>query len=225
VCIVAFSVADAGRIVDEKFLINHTSPPFQWEDNVTSVHIDALPSAMSTARLKLVPACEQFTHELRTYTVENRAHLQPWEPLRAESFFETESVRRRLSMMAHNNDSGVAVHLLLIAPGTGEMVGDCNFTNIVRGPFQACHLGFSLAKQFEGQGLMREALTSAITYIFDEIRLHRIMANFRPENARSERLLKRLGFEREGLARSYLRINGVWADHVLTSLINQTPER
>jgi len=72
---------------------------------------------------------------------------------------------------------------------------------------------------------MREALTSAITYIFDEIRLHRIMANFRPENVRSERLLKRLGFEREGLARSYLRINGVWADHVLTSLINQTPER
>lgn len=117
------------------------------------------------------------------------------------------------------------MHLLLIAPGTGEIVGDCNFTNIVRGPFQACHLGFSLAKRFEGQGLMREALTSAITYIFDEVGLHRIMANFRPENIRSERLLKRLGFEREGMARSYLRINGVWADHVLTSLINQIPER
>ncbi|WP_338941435.1 GNAT family N-acetyltransferase [Paraburkholderia sp. 22B1P] len=105
------------------------------------------------------------------------------------------------------------------------MVGDCNFTNIVRGPFQACHLGFSLAKRFEGQGLMREALTSAITYIFDEIGLHRIMANIRPENVRSARLLERLGFEREGLARSYLKINGVWADHVLTSLINQIPER
>ncbi|WP_429495935.1 GNAT family N-acetyltransferase [Paraburkholderia youngii] len=147
------------------------------------------------------------------------------EPLRAESFFEKKSVSRRLSMMAHNNNSGVAVHLLLFSLGTGEIVGECNFTNIVRGPFQACHLGFSLAKRFEGQGLMREALSSAITYIFDEIGLHRIMANFRPENVRSEQLLKRLGFEREGLARSYLRINGVWVDHVLTSLINHIRER
>ncbi|NUX53780.1 GNAT family N-acetyltransferase [Paraburkholderia youngii] len=188
-------------------------------------HIDVLPREILTARLKLVPACEQSTHELHEYSIENRAHLQPWEPLRAESFFEKKSVSRRLSMMAHNNNSGVAVHLLLFSLGTGEIVGECNFTNIVRGPFQACHLGFSLAKRFEGQGLMREALSSAITYIFDEIGLHRLMANFRPENVRSEQLLKRLGFEREGLARSYLRINGVWVDHVLTSLINHIRER
>jgi len=192
---------------------------------VTSARIDVLPQEISTARLKLVLAREQFVREQREYSVENRAHLQPWEPLRSESFFETNSVAQRLSAMARNNESGHAVHLLLISPWTGEMVGDCNFTNIVRGPFQACHLGFSLAKRFEGQGLMREALTSAITYIFDEIGLHRIMANIRPENVRSARLLERLGFEREGLARSYLKINGVWADHVLTSLINQIPER
>ncbi|MBW0445137.1 GNAT family N-acetyltransferase [Paraburkholderia phenoliruptrix] len=192
---------------------------------MTSVHTDVLPGAISTVRLKLVPACERFTHELREYTIENRAHLQPWEPLRAESFYETESVRQRLCLMAQNNKSGVAVHLLLIAPVTGEIVGDCNFTNIVRGPFQACHLGFSLAKRLEGQGLMREALSSAISYVFDSIGLHRIMANYRPENVRSEQLLKRLEFEKEGLARSYLRINGVWADHVLTSLINRIPER
>ncbi len=68
---------------------------------------------------------------------------------------------------------------------------------------------------------MREALTPAISYIFDQVGLHRVMANFRPENVRSAQLLERLGFEREGLARSYLRINGVWADHVLTSLFNE----
>jgi [ribosomal protein S5]-alanine N-acetyltransferase len=46
------------------------------------------------------------------------------------------------------------------------------------------------------------------------------MANFRPENRRSESVLTSIGFRREGLARSYLRINGQWADHVLTSMIN-----
>lgn len=188
---------------------------------MASAPFSLLPQEISTARLRITPACEQFVHELREYCIENRAHLQPWEPLRTESFFEADSIAGRLSAMAHNNASGRAAHFLLVLPETGEMVGECNFTNIVRGPFQACHLGFSVAKRFEGRGLIHEALTPAISYIFEQVGLHRIMANHRPENIRSAKLLERLGFEREGLARSYLRINGLWADHVLTSLINQ----
>ena len=68
---------------------------------------------------------------------------------------------------------------------------------------------------------MYEALAAAIPHVFANLGLHRVMANYRPENVRSGRLLQRLGFEREGLARSYLKINGVWTDHVLTSVINE----
>jgi ribosomal-protein-alanine N-acetyltransferase len=67
---------------------------------------------------------------------------------------------------------------------------------------------------------MHEALSAAIDHVFSQYRLHRIMANHRPENLRSGKLLTKLGFEREGLARAYLKINGTWADHVLTSRIN-----
>ena len=67
---------------------------------------------------------------------------------------------------------------------------------------------------------MHEALTAAIAHVFNAMQLHRIMANYRPQNERSARLLARLGFEPEGEARAYLKINGVWADHVLTALIN-----
>ncbi|MNW20600.1 ribosomal-protein-S5-alanine N-acetyltransferase [compost metagenome] len=63
-------------------------------------------------------------------------------------------------------------------------------------------------------------MTAAIAHVFQNMKLHRIMANYRPENARSARLLSRLGFQREGEARSYLQINGAWCDHVLTALIN-----
>ncbi len=115
------------------------------------------------------------------------------------------------------DDSGA---MGIFTPHTSKLIGECNFTNIIRGPFQACHLGFSISAQFEGKGLMCEALAAAIDYIFCEYKLHRIMANYCPENRRSGRLLTRLGFEREGLARAYLKINGFWADHVLTSLIN-----
>ncbi|WP_330218163.1 GNAT family N-acetyltransferase [Robbsia andropogonis] len=67
---------------------------------------------------------------------------------------------------------------------------------------------------------MYEALSPVIEFAFDEYELHRLMANYRPENIRSGRLLERLGFEIEGRARSYLKINGAWADHVLTSRIS-----
>ncbi|CAG4913849.1 GNAT family N-acetyltransferase [Paraburkholderia saeva] len=175
---------------------------------------------LHTARLQLQPADVQHTAGLQRYYVENRAHLQPWEPLRSEAFFETSAIAGRLRSMAQHNASGTALFLLISRNGSDEIIGDCNFTNIVRGPFQACHLGFSIARSAEGQGLMREALTCALDHVFRHLKLHRVMANYRPDNTRSARLLERAGFQHEGLARSYLKINGAWADHVLTSLLN-----
>jgi ribosomal-protein-alanine N-acetyltransferase len=67
---------------------------------------------------------------------------------------------------------------------------------------------------------MRESLQASISYVFSELRLHRIMANYMPFNRRSGGLLRRLGFVVEGYARDYLQINGAWEDHVLTSLTN-----
>ncbi|WP_219908277.1 GNAT family N-acetyltransferase [Paraburkholderia sp. BL18I3N2] len=165
-------------------------------------------------------ADEGSTVALHAYYVSNRAHLQPWEPARSSGFFEIDAVASRLRSMATQTATGNALHLLLFEHESGELLGDCNFTNVVRGPFQACHAGFSIAMDAEGKGLMREALTAAIPYVFKIMGLHRIMANYRPENIRSGLLLARLGFEKEGVARSYLQINGSWADHVLTSLIN-----
>jgi ribosomal-protein-alanine N-acetyltransferase len=67
---------------------------------------------------------------------------------------------------------------------------------------------------------MTEALSIAINYVFEELNLHRIMANYMPHNRRSGNVLKRLGFVVEGYARDYLMINGKWEDHIFTSLIN-----
>ena len=65
---------------------------------------------------------------------------------------------------------------------------------------------------------MSEALRAAIDYVFSELRLHRIMANYMPANERSGRLLRRMGFTVEGYARDYMSIAGEWRDHILTSL-------
>jgi [ribosomal protein S5]-alanine N-acetyltransferase len=173
-----------------------------------------------TERVRLTVVRRGDAQTLLAFQLENREHFQPWEPLRSDEFFTLPAAEQRLVTMEEQMVSGSALHLLLRGALTGAVLGQCNFTNIVRGPFQACFLGFSIGSRYEGRGLMSEALGAAIDYVFGHYRLHRIMANHRPENVRSGNVLTKLGFEREGLARAYLKINGVWADHVLTSRIN-----
>lgn len=85
----------------------------------------------------------------------------------------------------------------------------------------ACNLGYSIDGEYQGEGLMFEALSGLLPLMFSKFGLHRVMANYMPRNKRSAKLLARLGFEKEGFAKEYLKIAGVWEDHVLTSLIKQ----
>jgi ribosomal-protein-alanine N-acetyltransferase len=150
-------------------------------------------------------------------------HLDRWSPPPVADFFTEAFWVERLAVAVDDYAGDRAVRFVLQplgAPVDGPVLGTCNYTNIVRGAFQACHLGYQLARAHQGQGLMAEALRAANAFMFDVLRLHRIMANFRPENERSGRLLERLGFQEEGLARDYLFIDGRWRDHVLTSLVS-----
>lgn len=146
------------------------------------------------------------------------------EPLRTDAFYQLNAIQQRLADMEKQMQSANALHLLLFYPDTKDIIGECNFTNIIRGPFNACFLGFSLDQNEQGKGIMQEALETAIEYMFANQKLHRIMANYIPENHRSGNLLKRLRFEEEGRARKYLKINGQWADHILTARINDELE-
>ena len=150
-------------------------------------------------------------------------HLDRWSPPPAQGYFNESFWGERLAIAVEEYRADRAARFVLQARGApvgGEVLGTCNYTNIVRGAFQACHLGYQIARAHEGQGLMAEALRAANAFVFESLKLHRIMANFRPENERSRRLLERLGFAEEGLARDYLFIDGAWRDHVLTSLRN-----
>lgn len=175
---------------------------------------------LDTPRCILALLSDQQAPLLRDYNVRNRAHLGPWEPPRTERYYTLEETRLRIQTMHELFDLGQAVHLAVLDADGTRMIGSCNFSNIVRGAFQACHLGYSLDAALQGRGLMHEALQAGIAYMFGTVGLHRIMANHLPANERSARVLARLGFEREGYARQYLYIDGRWEDHVLNALIN-----
>lgn len=181
---------------------------------------------LTTARLCIRPVSQADAPALLDFFQYNREHLRPWEPLRSPEFYQLTTIQALIRQYEQTMANGQSLNLLLLlnspesAHTVQPLIGTCNFSNIVRGVFQACHLGYALSDTYQGAGLMQEALTAAIDWMFDHADLHRIMANYRPENLRSAALLKRLGFEQEGYAKAYLRINGIWADHILTALIN-----
>lgn len=174
--------------------------------------------AIATARLQLRVLSPEHAPVLQDYLQTNRAHLTPWEPARDEDYFTLEKCEERLHAGYRLMEAGLARQFAVFLDE--KMIGICNFSNIVRGVFQACHLGYAIAGQHQGQGYMYEAVQAGIAHMFRQHGLHRIMANYIPENLRSKALLDRLGFEKEGYAKSYLKINGEWRDHVLTALIN-----
>lgn len=155
------------------------------------------------------------------YLEENRTHLAPFDPVWPKDFCSSAFWEQRIVRALDEFEDGTAVRLFIFDAAAPERVlGTCSLTQVFRGPFHACYLGYALAAAAQGQGLMTEALQRVVQYAFDDMNLHRIMANYMPHNVRSGRLLKRLGFVVEGYARDYLCIAGRWEDHILTSITN-----
>jgi [ribosomal protein S5]-alanine N-acetyltransferase len=156
------------------------------------------------------------------YLRRNWDRFAPVMPTPPEGYFASASWIRRLEQTRALFHAGSAMQLFLFEGDEhGPVVGDLAYTNIIRGAFEACYLGYKVDRDLEGHGLMSSALCTTNRYVFEELGLHRIMANHLPENTRSARLLRRLGFVVEGYARDYLRLDGRWRDHVLTSLTSE----
>lgn len=181
----------------------------------------AAPVEIRTKRLLLRLATEQDVSAIVRFQRDNRAFLAPYEPARTEEFFTEPYWRAQVGASLREFRERRSLRLFLfLREDERRVIGFANFTNIVRGVFHACYLGYSLAEEAQGKGYMREALQGGIRFVFGELALHRIMANYMPHNRRSGNLLRRLGFVVEGYARDYLMIDGRWEDHVLTSLTN-----
>ena len=179
---------------------------------------------LATPRLRLAHVQAGYEIETLAFFERNRKHFARWDPPAPEDFYSVAFWARSAARCAEDFLSDRAVRFDLFdasAPaGDRTLIGRIGFSQIFRGPFQACTLGYQIDAAYEGKGLMHEALTAAIAYMFEVKALHRVQANHLPENHRSAALLARLGFLREGLAKDYLFVAGAWRDHVLNALVN-----
>jgi [ribosomal protein S5]-alanine N-acetyltransferase len=154
------------------------------------------------------------------YFQKNQKHLASFSPPAPEGFYTEEYWVGRLKQNQDEFKLEKSVRLFISKKGGSAVIGSVSLTEICRGPFQAAYLGYAMDQDEQGKGLMTEALQLMIQFAFEKMNLHRLMANHLPSNKRSAAVLKRLGFVVEGTAKNYLRIEGKWQDHVLTSLTN-----
>lgn len=100
-------------------------------------------------------------------------------------------------------------------------MGGISISNVRFGVSRSGQIGYWMNVEHAGKGIMSRALKLIVSFGFEELQLHRIEAACIPDNDRSKRLLENAGFNREGLLKSYLRIDGRWQDHYLYALINE----
>jgi ribosomal-protein-alanine N-acetyltransferase len=147
--------------------------------------------------------------------VTDRDFFAPWDPRRPEEFYTPDGQRTRIAGMLADPGSYDSV-----IEEDGVLVGMVSLTGITRGPAQWANLGYWVAQSANGRGIATRAVALVLDYAFGDLELHRIQASTLLNNVRSQKVLGHHGFERIGVARSYLRIDGRWQDSILFQRVN-----
>jgi [ribosomal protein S5]-alanine N-acetyltransferase len=155
----------------------------------------------------------------------SREFLKPWEPTWPVDDLTRGAFRRRLKRYAEDQRTDQAYSFFIFWKEDGALVGGVTIANVRRGVAQAGSIGYWMGEPYARNGLMSAALRVLMPFSFVTLRLHRLEAACIPTNVASIRLLEKSGFQREGYARQYLCINGMWQDHLLYARIKDDPPR
>jgi ribosomal-protein-alanine N-acetyltransferase len=170
-----------------------------------------------------MPVASDFA-EWAALREQSRAFLTPWEPIWPPDDLTRSAFRRRLRRYAEDQRTDAAYAFLIFRTSDGAMVGGLTLANIRRGVAQAGSIGYWVGRPFAQQGYMTAAVRALIPFCFGTLRLHRLEAACIPTNKPSIALLEKTGFQREGYARGYLCINGMWQDHLLYARLKDDPD-
>jgi [ribosomal protein S5]-alanine N-acetyltransferase len=158
----------------------------------------------------------------------SRTHLTPWEPQWSRDELTRAAFRRRVRHYQAEQYEDLGYAFFIFDVVTDLLVGGLTLSHVRRGVAQTASLGYWMGAQHTGCGFMTDAVTAVVPFATRALHLHRIEAACVPQNGASIRVLEKCGFQREGLARQYLKINGVWSDHLLFARLDvdvATPNR
>jgi ribosomal-protein-alanine N-acetyltransferase len=175
---------------------------------------DPLPSVMGEGVMLRTPQVTDHT-EWAALREQSREFLTPWEPIWPADDLSRGAFRRRIRRYTEDLRSDQSYAFLIFRSTDGRLMGGLTLANVRRGVAQAGSLGYWMGLPYVRHGYMTAAVRAIIPFAFSTLRLHRLEAACIPTNTASIRLLENTGFIREGYAREYLCINGIWQDHLL----------
>jgi ribosomal-protein-alanine N-acetyltransferase len=175
---------------------------------------DALPSIAGEGVMLRTPQVTDYS-DWAALREASREFLAPWEPTWPADDLSRSAFRRRIRRYAEDLRTDQGYAFLIIRSADDALVGGLTLANIRRGVAQAGSLGYWMGQPHARHGYMTAAVRAVIPFAFTTLRLHRLEAACIPTNTGSIRLLENTGFVREGYARDYLCINGIWQDHLL----------
>lgn len=184
---------------------------------------DILPAIVGNGVTLRLPQSGDFL-EWASLRERSRDFLTPWEPTWPSDDLTRGAFRRRLKRYAEDLRGDLAYAFLIFRSDNNAMVGGLTLANIRRGVAQAGSIGYWVGAPYARKGYMTAAIRALVPFCFGALRLHRLEAACIPSNTASIRLLEKTGFQREGYARAYLCINGIWQDHLLYARIKDTSD-
>ena len=170
---------------------------------------------LETERLTLRPPIHSDFQPWCAMRVQSAEYLIPWEPSWAKDHLSRKAFSNRVYWAQRSVSGGTAMPLFLFRRADNALIGAITLDNIRRGPAQSATLGYWTGAPFARQGYMREAIGACVHHAFTRLDLSRVEAACLPENTASRGLLEKSGFKYEGVAQSYLQIDGRWRTHVL----------
>ena len=170
---------------------------------------------IDTERMVLRPPAHSDFRNWSELRRDSAEFLQPWEPSWSTDHLTRKGFVNRVYWANRSIQQGTAMPLFLVRRDGNRILGAITLDNIRRGPAQAGTIGYWIGSDFAHQGYMREALVATVHHAFEVLGLSRIESACLPENAASRGLLESSGYKYEGVAQSYLQINGRWPNHVL----------
>jgi len=170
---------------------------------------------IETERLTLRPPQHGDFRAWAALRTQSRDFLTPWEPTWAHDHLSRKSFTNRVYWAQRSINNGTSVPLFLVRREDDTLLGALTLDNIRRGPAQAGTTGYWIGAPHTRQGFMSEALRALVHHAFTELDLSRVEGACLPENAPSRAVLERCGYKYEGVAQSYLQIDGRWRNHVL----------
>jgi [ribosomal protein S5]-alanine N-acetyltransferase len=188
----------------------------------TAAFAEVMP-AIENERVMLRPPQMADFAEWAALRERSRDFLKPWEPIWPADDLTRGAFRRRLKRYAEDQRADLSYSFFIALKPEGVLVGGITLANIRRGVAQAGSIGYWVGEPHARHGILTAALRALVPFSFVTLRLHRLEAACIPTNVASIALLEKSGFQREGYARQYLCINGMWQDHLLYARIKDEP--